>query len=405
MNFKELSLNEQILEAISYMGFEEATPIQEKAIPIILQSKDIIACAQTGTGKTAAFVLPVLNKLTNKQTQGTDTLIIVPTRELAVQIDEQIQGFSYFVSASSIAVYGGGDGKVWDKQKVALKNGVDIIVATPGRLISLLKLGFVDSRNIKHLILDEADRMLDMGFLEDIQEIISHIPKKHQTLMFSATMPNAIKQLAKKILFKPSEISLSVSKPAEGVDQKVYLVYDEQKEEVLKYIISNRKDYNSILIFSSTKAKVSDIVRSIKSAGFKANGISSNLEQSKREEVLNGFRSKRIRILVATDVMSRGIDIKEINMVVNFDVPQDAEDYVHRVGRTARVDTKGEAITLVNPRDMFKFNKIEQLIGVEINKLTPPEEIGKGPEWKVNKKRTQHKRHFNKKRKPFKKKK
>lgn len=405
MNFKQLKLNEQILEAISYMGFENATPIQEKAIPIILQSKDIIACAQTGTGKTAAFVLPILNKISNKQTQGTNTLIIVPTRELAIQIDEQIQGFSYFVSASSIAVYGGGDGKVWDKQKGALKSGVDIIVATPGRLISLLKLGFVDSKNIKHLILDEADRMLDMGFLEDIQAIISYLPKKHQTLMFSATMPNAIKQLAKKILFKPSEISLSVSKPAEGVDQKVYLVFDENKDKLLTHIISERKDFDSIIIFSSTKAKVNDIVHSLKKAGFNVKGISSNLEQSQREDVLNGFKSKRIRILVATDVMSRGIDIKEINMVVNYDVPQDAEDYVHRVGRTARVDTKGEAITFVNPKDMFKFHKIEQLIEIEVPKLKVPEDIGKSPEWRVEKKKPYKKRRFNKKRKSFKKKK
>ncbi|NPA44890.1 MAG: DEAD/DEAH box helicase, partial [Chlorobi bacterium] len=363
----------------------------------ILKNEDIIACAQTGTGKTAAFVLPILNKLTNKTNTGTDTLIIVPTRELAMQIDEQIQGFSYFVSASSIAVYGGGDGKEWDKQKIALRNGVDIIVATPGRLISLLKLGYINTKTIKHLVLDEADRMLDMGFLDDIQAIISYLPKKHQTLMFSATMPNGIKQLARKILFKPKEISLSVSKPAEGVDQKVFLVYDDQKEQLLTHIISERKDYDSIIIFSSTKAKVSDIVHSLKKAGFKAKGISSNLEQSEREDVLNGFRSKRIRILVATDVMSRGIDIKEINLVVNFDVPQDAEDYVHRVGRTARVDTKGEAITLVSPKDMYKFHKIEQLIEIEVPKLSPPENIGKAPKWEVKKKKPFKKRRYYKK--------
>jgi len=405
MNFKQLKLNEQILEAISYMSFEEATPIQEKAIPIILENNDIIACAQTGTGKTAAFVLPILNKLTDKTNTETDTLIIAPTRELAMQIDQQIQGFSYFVSASSIAVYGGGDGKEWDKQKVALKNGVDIIVATPGRLISLLKLGYINTKKINHLVLDEADRMLDMGFLDDIQEIISHLPKKHQTLMFSATMPNGIKQLARKILFKPKEISLSVSKPAEGVDQKVFLVYDDQKEQLLTHIISERKDYDSIIIFSSTKARVSDIVHALKKAGLPAKGISSNLEQSEREDVLNGFRSKRIRILVATDVMSRGIDIKEINLVVNFDVPQDAEDYVHRVGRTARVDTKGEAITLVSPKDMYRFHKIEQLIEIEVPKLSTPEEIGKSPKWEIKKKKPFKKRRNYKKNKSFKNKK
>lgn len=398
MKFKELKLNEQILEAISYMGFENATPIQEQTIPIILENKDIIACAQTGTGKTAAFVLPILNKLIKKRSLGTDTIIIVPTRELAIQIEQQIQGFSYFVSASSIAVYGGGDGKEWDRQKVALQNGADIIVATPGRLISHLKLGYVNCKNIKHLILDEADRMLDMGFADDIKAITSYLPKKIQTLMFSATMPDAIKQLAKKILHKPSEISLSVSKPAEGVDQKAYLTFDGQKEQVLTHIISERRDYKSILIFSSTKAKVSDIVRSINKAGFKAKGISSNLEQKEREEVLIGFTSKRIRILVATDVMSRGIDVKEIDMVINFDVPQDAEDYVHRVGRTARAKTKGEAISLINPKDMQRFKKIEDLIESTIPKLHPPKEIGKGPEWKVGKNRpNKNKRKFYKK--------
>ncbi len=402
MTFKDLQLSEQILEAISYMGFENATPIQEKAIPTILKNNDLLACAQTGTGKTAAFVLPILNKLIDKNTSETNTLIVVPTRELAIQIDEQIQGFSYFVSASSIAVYGGGDGKEWDKQKGALKNGVDIIVATPGRLISLLKLGFVNSKTIQHLILDEADRMLDMGFLSDIQEIISHLPKKHQTLMFSATMPNAIKQLANKILFKPAEISLSVSKPAEGVDQKVFLVYDDQKDKLLSHIVSERKDYNSIIIFSSTKAKVSEIVKTLKNSKFNVKGISSNLEQKEREDVLNGFRSKRIRILVATDVMSRGIDIKEINMVVNYDVPGDAEDYVHRVGRTARVDAKGEAITFVSPRDMQKFHRIEQLIQIEIPKLSPPEKFGQAPTWEVKKKKSNKKRRFYKKKKNYK---
>ncbi len=403
MKFENLKLKQQILEAISYMGFETATPIQQKAIPIILQNKDIIACAQTGTGKTGAFVLPILNKLIDKRTPGTDTLIIVPTRELAIQIEQQIEGFSYFVSASSIAVYGGGDGKDWEKQKTALKNGADIIVATPGRLISLLKLGYVNCENIKHLILDEADRMLDMGFVDDIQAITSYLPKKYQTLMFSATMPGSIKQLAKKILFKPEEISLYVSKPAEGIDQKVYLTFDNQKERVLTYIISERKEYDSIIIFSSTKAKVSEIIRALKTAGISARGISSNLEQKEREDVLRGFASKRIRILVATDVMSRGIDVKEINMVINFDVPQDAEDYVHRVGRTARIDAKGEAITLVNPKDMFRFKKIEKLIDTSVTKLSPPQEFGKGPEWKPEKAHSNYKKKNFKSRRNFRK--
>ncbi len=381
MKFTELKLEKQLLEAISYMGFETATPIQEKVIPIILANRDLIACAQTGTGKTGAFVLPILNKLIGKKESNTDTLIIVPTRELAIQIEQQIQGFSYFVPAESIAVYGGGDGLDWEAERNAFKNGADIIIATPGRLMSHLKMGNVKFKQLKHLILDEADRMLDMGFIDDIQTIISNLPKNHQTLMFSATMPVAIRQLAKKILNNPAEISLSMSKPAEGVDQKAYLIYDEQKVDLIKHILAERKQYDSILIFTSTKSKITEIVRSLNRNGFPAHGISSNLEQNKREEVLRNFRSKKIRILVATDVMSRGIDVKEINMVINYDVPHDAEDYVHRVGRTARVNEKGEAITLVTQKEMYKLRRIEQLIKADIPKLQPPEGIGPVPGW------------------------
>ena len=385
MKFSELNLDESLMEALSYMNFIEATPIQEQAIPLILANRDLIACAQTGTGKTGAFVLPVLNQLVGKTDTNIDTLIIVPTRELAVQIEQQIQGLSYFLSVGSKAIYGGGDSKDWTLQKDALTNGTDIIVATPGKLLSHLKLGYVKFDNVKRLILDEADRMLDMGFIDDLQTIISYLPSERQTLMFSATMPSNISQLAKKIMHNPAEIALSISKPAAGVDQKVYLAFDEQKTKVLIHLLNERKDYDSIIIFTSAKAKVSDIVRSLNRAGFKAKGMSSNLEQDQREEVLRGFRSKRIRILVATDVMSRGIDIKEINMVVNFDVPHDAEDYVHRVGRTARANTKGEAVTLVNPKDMHKFAKIERLIESKIDKNQPPEELGAGPEWKEGK--------------------
>ena len=262
MKFSELSLDEQLLEAISYMGFETATPIQEKTIPIILENRDVIACAQTGTGKTGAFVLPILNKLIGRKETTTDTLIIVPTRELAMQIDQQIQGLSYFISVASKAVYGGGDGKDWDAQKQALTNGTDIIVATPGKLLSHLQMKYVNFKHIKHLVLDEADKMLDMGFIDDLQRIISYLPKEHQTLMFSATMPRSINHLAQKILKNPFEISLSISKPAEGVDQKVYLAYDGQKDKVLHYLLTERKQYDSIIIFTSTKSKVSDIVLS-----------------------------------------------------------------------------------------------------------------------------------------------
>ncbi len=381
MKFTELNLQPELLEAISYMGFETATPVQEKAIPIILNNDDLIACAQTGTGKTGAFVLPILNKLVGKQDTNIDTLIIVPTRELAIQIEQQIQGLSYFISVGSMAIYGGGDGKDWSIQKEALTKGTDIIVATPGKLISHLKLGYVNFKHVKHLVLDEADRMLDMGFIDDLKTITSHLPKERQTLMFSATMPGNIRQLAKRIMQQPKEISFAVSKPAAGVDQKMYMAHENQKIGVLTHILQERKDFDSIIVFTSSKMKVSQIVSSLRKAGFKATGISSNLDQDRREEVLRGFRSKRIRILVATDVMSRGIDIKEINMVVNFDVPHDAEDYVHRVGRTARANTKGEAFTLINEKDMHKVRKIERLIETKFEKLAPPEALGPGPEW------------------------
>lgn len=384
MKFTEFNLDENLLEAVSQMGFEEATPIQEFAIPNILAGEDLIACAQTGTGKTAAFVLPILNKLANKPDSNTDTLIIVPTRELAIQIDKEIQGLSYFISVGSIPVYGGGDGITYAEQERALKNGRDIIVATPGRLISHLAQGYVNFKHVKHLILDEADKMLDMGFLEDIEKIISYLPKERQTLMFSATMPPKIRALAKKILQKPKEISLSISKPAEGVSQYLYLTYDTQKNAVLKSIIDTHPDYSSIIIFTSKKSKIPEILKELHRAGHKAKGISSDLEQDKREDVLIGFRSKRTRILVATDVMSRGIDIKEINMVVNYDVPGDAEDYVHRIGRTARANTTGEAYTLVNPKDMIRMHRIEQLIEMEVPRLALPQQLGEAPIWNIN---------------------
>jgi superfamily II DNA/RNA helicase len=300
-----------------------------------------------------------------------------------------------------MAVYGGGDGKEWILQKDALMNGADIIVATPGKLLAHLQMGYVNFKKVKHLVLDEADRMLDMGFIDDIQQIISYLPKERQTLMFSATMPNSIKLLANKILNKPEEIILSISKPAEGVEQNAYLAYDAQKDNLLAHILNERKTYDSIIIFTSAKLKINEIVHSLSRSGFKAVGISSNLEQDRREQVLQDFRSKKIRILVATDVMSRGIDVKEINMVINYDVPHDAEDYVHRVGRTARASTKGEAITLINPRDMYKFAKIEKLIEKIIPKLIMPTELGEAPAWNPEKDKTKpvggKKRNFRKK--------
>ena len=384
MKFKELNLNQTLLEALSYMGFDDATPIQEQAIPAILDKRDLIASAQTGTGKTAAFILPVLNALLEeKTTHKTKALVIVPTRELAVQIDQQIQGFSYFTNAESIAIYGGGSGSEWDQQKTALTSGTDIIVATPGKLISHLNMGYVKFDDLEYLILDEADRMLDMGFIDDIQKIISYLPAERQTLMFSATMPALIKQLATKILKSPVEITMGLSKPAEGVLQAAYLTYENQKTPLINSLIANKQDVKSILIFSSTKKKVNDIVRGLRGKGYEISGISSDFVQSKREEILLDFRSRKIRVLVATDVLSRGIDIKDIDIVINYDVPGDAEDYVHRVGRTARAASSGLAITLINEIDMFKFHRIEQLIGREVMKLPLPESLGPGPKWEL----------------------
>ncbi len=382
MKFSELGIHDDLLDAIDYMGFENATPIQEQAIPQILDGKDLIACAQTGTGKTAAFLLPILDLLIDLPGGETTTLVIVPTRELAIQIDQQVQGIAYTMGIHSIAIYGGGDADDWGQQRRALTQGADIVIATPGKLISHLNLGYVKFDTIKYLILDEADRMLDIGFYDDIIKIISYLPKERQTLMFSATMAPKIRTLTQKILRNPAEINIAMSKPAEGVLQAAYLIYNQQKNRLISHLISENKDYNSILIFCSTKRAVNELARTLKKQKFAAEAISSDLEQSEREEVLQGFRSKRIRILVATDVMSRGIDIKDINLVVNYDVPQDAEDYVHRVGRTARADSTGVALTLVNEDDMYKFHQIEQLIEREVFKIPIPEHIGKGPEWK-----------------------
>lgn len=384
MKFTELPLHENILEAISYMGFENTTPIQEQAIPLILNNQDLIACAQTGTGKTAAFILPVLDHLDKSERKGISTLIIVPTRELALQIDKQIQGFAYFLSINSLAIYGGGDGMDWEQQKKAITQNTDILVATPGKLLSHLDLGYVKFDQLQHLILDEADRMLDMGFFDDIKKIMSFIPNKRQTLMFSATMPPKIRELAGQILHKPKEISIAMSKPAEGVLQAAYLTHDNQKSDLIRNLIKDKPEYQSILIFSSTKKKVNEIIRALKNKNYTVEGVSSDFEQREREEVLSRFASKKTRVLVATDVLSRGIDIKDIELIINYDVPGDAEDYVHRVGRTARADKTGVALTLVNEDDMFRFKKIESLIETEILKLRLPPELGTGPEWNNN---------------------
>jgi superfamily II DNA/RNA helicase len=392
MKFNELGIHDDLLDAIDYMGFENATPIQVQAVPIILDGKDLIACAQTGTGKTAAFLLPILDLLIDLPGGETTTLIIVPTRELAMQIDQQVQGIGYTMGIHSIAIYGGGDAEDFGQQRKALTQGADIVIATPGKLISHLNLGYVKFDTIKYLILDEADRMLDIGFYDDIVKIISYLPKERQTLMFSATMAPKIRTLASKILTNPDEINIARSKPAEGVLQAAYLIYNQQKNDLISHLISENPDYTSILIFCSTKRAVNELARVLKRKKFAAEAISSDLEQADREKVLLGFRAKRIRILVATDVMSRGIDVKDINLVVNYDVPQDAEDYVHRVGRTARADTTGVALTLVNEDDMYKFHQIEELIEREVFKIPMPDHLGKGPDWQKPNPRGKHRK-------------
>ena len=381
LGFAGFGLAPSLLESIDIMGFSDPTPVQQVAIPAILSGRDLIACAQTGTGKTAAYLLPIMHKLESKErVGGLNTIIIAPTRELALQIDQQIVGLSYFTSVSSIAIYGGGTGAEFDREKVALKSGADIIVATPGKLISHLNMGYVKTGSIQHLILDEADRMLDMGFFEDIMRIVGQLPENRQTLLFSATMPPKIRQLSSRILKDPEEINIAISKTAEGVHQSVYSVYEEQKENLLVKIL-DRPDLESVIVFSSRKSTVRNIERALQRKGVKAKAISSDLEQREREEVLRQFRNKTFPVLVATDVMSRGIDIADLDMVINFDVPHDAEDYVHRVGRTARAKATGEAITFVIPKEQRNFYKIEKLTGVEVDKPALPEDLGQAPEW------------------------
>lgn len=361
------------------MGFDRPTPIQELAIPVIMQGKDLIACAQTGTGKTAAFVLPILNKISKSSLGKLNTLILAPTRELAIQIDQQIQGFSYFLGVSSVPIYGGGDGIVWEQQKKALETGAEIVVATPGRLIALLAGGKMDLSTLEHLILDEADRMMDMGFSDDILKIVNYLPQDRQTVLFSATMPPKIRQFSMKFLRNPEEISLSIGKTAEGVTQSMYSVYDGQKEELVRYILS-QKPYEAVIIFASTKDKVKALYKVLKKE-FDIEAFHSDLEQVEREKIMSNFKNKAVKILIGTDIISRGIDVVGIELIINFDTPSDPEDYVHRVGRTARADKEGEAITFVNPKDQHKFVRIESLIGMEITKNTMPEGFERGPEY------------------------
>ncbi len=379
MKFREFDFVPEIMEGLESMGFEECTPVQELAMPVIWNGRDLIACAQTGTGKTAAYLLPVLNRITANPGQGINTLIIAPTRELVLQIDQQIEGFSYFSGATSLAVYGGGEGAAFDQQKAALVQGADIIVATPGRLLSHINLKYSDFSTIKHLILDEADRMLDMGFFDDIMRIVRELPVNRQTLMFSATMPPKIRKLAEGILRNPESVNIAISKPAENIIQAAYMVYENQKVALVKSLLKGKTDYKSVIIFTSRKINVNGLVRDLRRMGFKTDGMLSDLDQKEREEVMLRFKNRETQVLVATDIVARGIDIDGIDMVMNYDVPRDPEDYVHRIGRTARAQSSGVAITLISDLDQHNFKRIEDLIERDIIKIPLPPEFSEAP--------------------------
>ncbi|MGB3616937.1 MAG: DEAD/DEAH box helicase, partial [Catalinimonas sp.] len=381
VSFDDFPLSETLHESIAAMGYNDPTPVQKQAIPVLLAGRDMIACAQTGTGKTAAYLIPVINHIVSEPQEGTECLIVAPTRELVKQIDQQIDGFAYFTGVTSAAIYGGSTGgEVFSRQSGALKKGADIIVATPGRLLVLLKLNYANFENLKCLVLDEADKMLDMGFFEDILEIVSYLPKERQTLMFSATMPNKIRQLAAQILNNPGEVNIAVSKPAERIDQRGYLAYNHQKIDLLEHIV-RQEEVSSMIVFTSRKSEVGRIVRALKKVKLDARGVSSDLEQAEREEVMRDFRNGKVRIIVATDVLSRGIDVDNISHVVNYDLPQDAEDYIHRIGRTARAERKGVAITFINEEKQFRVAKIERLMERELPKLPLPEGFEPGPDY------------------------
>lgn len=380
LSFLKFNFADLLLDGLDTMGFNDPTPIQDQVIPHILKGSDVIACAQTGTGKTAAYLLPVLNKIAEDNIPHTSALIISPTRELALQIDQAFQGFSYFTHASSIAVYGGSDGITFERERRALTEGASVVIATPGRLLSHLNMGYVKFNKLDFLILDEADKMLDMGFYDDIVRIIRFLPEKRQNLLFSATMPARMRELAKKILHNPVEVNIAISKPAEGILQMAYLVNNQQKNDLLKKILTE-KNFSSILIFASTKVEVKELERELKRLGLPAKAIHSDLTQEERENVLLSFRNKSTKFLVATDILSRGIDIEDIELVINYDVPADAEDYVHRIGRTARAASKGEAATFINNIQQNRFSQIEKLIEKSINKIPIPDSTGKMPEW------------------------
>ncbi|MBO7592624.1 MAG: DEAD/DEAH box helicase [Bacteroidaceae bacterium] len=382
MYFDELDISDDLLDALDAMSFEECTPIQEQAIPKILEGHDLMGIAQTGTGKTAAYLLPVLDELShgNYPQDSVNCIIMAPTRELAQQIDQQVEGFAYYLDGvSSVAVYGGNDGVRFEQERKGLELGADIIIATPGRLISHLNGGHIDLKKVSFFILDEADRMLDMGFYDDIMKITSYLSDKRQTIMFSATMPDNIQKLAQNILHNPVEVKIAVSKPAEKIQQIAYVCHDGMKDKIVEKVLSD-ESLDRVILFASSKMKVKELNITLKRKGFNVGAMHSDLVQREREEMMLAFKNRRISILIATDIVSRGIDIDDIQLVINYDVPRDPEDYVHRIGRTARANRDGQAITLVTPKDWQYLLKIERLIEKEISKPDLPEGCGEKPE-------------------------
>ena len=387
MYFDELPLADEVLDALWDMHFDECTPVQEHTIPVILEGRDVISCAQTGTGKTAAFILPLLTNLLydNHDPNKLNAIIMAPTRELAQQIDQQMEGFGFYVPFSSVAIYGGNDGGAWGTQSTGLQKGADIVIATPGRLLSLMNIYNIDFSGVKYFILDEADRMLDMGFYDDIMAVVNRLPKDRQTIMFSATMPANIRKMAKAIMNNPAEVQIAVSRPPESIRQMAVDIFEAQKTAfiVQKFSSSGDQELKKVIVFVGKKQRVKELTRALRANHIDARAMHSDLEQKERDEVMLDFRNNKVDVLVATDIVSRGIDVDDIPLVINYDVPRDAEDYVHRIGRTARAENKGEAITLVSPEDKYFFNKIERFLQKSIERLPLPASLGAAPDSSV----------------------
>ena len=384
MYFDELALSDQVLDALWDMHFDTCTPVQEQTIPVILDGHDVISCAQTGTGKTAAYILPLLTNLEydNHDPNKLNAIIMAPTRELAQQIDQQMEGFGFYVPFSSVAIYGGNDSGAWGTQVTGLQKGADIVIATPGRLLSQINIYDIDFSGVKYFILDEADRMLDMGFYDDIMTIVNKLPKERQTIMFSATMPANIRKMAKAIMHNPVEVQIAISRPPESINQQAADIFEPQKNDFLKLLLKDR-GLKKVIIFVGKKLKVKELTRALRANNIDARAMHSDLEQKERDEVMLDFRNGKVDVLVATDIVSRGIDVDDVPLVINYDVPRDAEDYVHRIGRTARAENKGEAITLVSPEDKRFFNKIERFLQKVIDRVPLPAELGAVPDSSV----------------------